>query len=55
MITKDTGGLGGWRMSRDHPNDSIFENGQNTEKCPGDLSRLAVFQTPMKNHQIKLM
>ena len=26
----------------DHPNDSIIENGQNTEKSPGDLRRLAV-------------
>ena len=28
--------------------------GQNTEKSPGDL-RLAVTQTPLKNHQLKLM
>ena len=35
-------GLGGWRTSRDHPNDSIVENCQNTKKSPGDLRRLAV-------------
>ena len=29
-------------MSRDHPNYYIIENGQNTEKSPGDLRRLAV-------------
>ena len=29
-------------MSGDHPNYSIIENGQNTEKSPGDLRRLAV-------------
>ena len=26
----------------DHPNESIIENGQKTEKSPGDLRRLAV-------------
>ena len=39
----------------DHPNYSIIENGQNTEKSPGDLRRLAVTQTPVKNHRLKLM
>ena len=38
-------------MSGDHPNYNIIENGQNTEKSPGDLRRLAVTQTPVKNHQ----
>ena len=52
---KGTGGLGSWRLSRDHPNDSIIENGQNTEKSPGDLRRLAVTQTPMKNYQLTPM
>ena len=42
-------------MSGDHPNDSIIENGQNTEKSPGDLRRLAVTQTPVKNHQLTMM
>ena len=28
----------------------VTENGQNTEKSSGDLRRLAVTQTPMKNH-----
>ena len=32
-------------------NDSITENGQNTEKSPGDLRILAVTQTSMKDHQ----
>ena len=48
-------GLGSWQMSGDHPNDSIVENGQNTERSPGDLRRLAVTQTPVKNHQLMLM
>ena len=31
----------------DYPNDSIAEDGQNTETSPGDLKRLAVTQTPV--------
>ena len=31
------------------------EDGQNTEMSPGDLRRLAVTQTPVKNHQLILM
>ena len=54
-IIKWFGGIRGWRTSGDHPNYSIIENGQNTEKSPGDLRRLAVAQTPVKNHQLKLM
>ena len=30
-------GLGVWRTRGDHPNYSIIENGQNTEKGPGDF------------------
>ena len=36
-------------------NDSIAENGQNTETSRGDLRRLVVTQTPVKNHQLTLM
>ena len=39
----------------DFPNDSIVQIGQNTEKSPGDLKRLAVTQTAMENHQLTLM
>ena len=42
-------------MTGDHPNDGIIEDGQNTEKSPGDLRRFAITQTPVKNHQLKLM
>ena len=45
---KRTGGLESWRTSGDRPNNSIVKNGQNTEKSPGDLRRLAVNQTPEK-------
>ena len=44
-IIKETGGLGKKRTSGDHPNYYTMENGQNTEKSPGDLRRLAVIQT----------
>ena len=54
-ITEGTGGLGSWRTSGDHPNYYIIENGQNTEKSPGDLRRLSVTQTPVKNHQLTLL
>ena len=33
----------------------IIENGQNTEESPGDLRRLAVTQSPVKDHQLTLM
>ena len=32
---------------------AIVENGQNTEKSPGNLRRLAIIQTPMKDHQLR--
>ena len=46
----EVGGTG-----RDYPNDSIAENGQNPEMSPGDLKRLAVTQTPVKNHPLAPM
>ena len=33
-ITKETGGLGSWKMCEDHRNYNIIEN---TENSPGDL------------------
>ena len=33
----------------------IIENGQNTEKGPVDFRRLAVTQSPVKDHQLTLM
>ncbi len=47
--------LGNHRTSGDHPNYCIIEISQNTEKSPGDLRRLAVSQTPVKDHQLTLM
>ena len=54
-VTKGTGTLGGRRTSGDQPNYNIIEIGQNTEKSLGDLRRLAITQTPTKDHQLKLM
>ena len=52
---KGPGGFGSKRTGGDYTNDSIAEDGQNTETSPGDLRRLAVTQTPVKNHQLILM
>ena len=54
-IIEGTGELGNKRMSGDHPNYYTIEIGQNTEKGPGDLWRLAVAQTSKKDHQLTLM
>ena len=54
-IIKGTGGLGNKSVSEDHPNNYIIENGQNTEKSPGDLRKLDVIQTPLKDYQLTLM
>ena len=55
MIIKRPGGLGSWRTGRDYSNDSIAENDQNPEKSPGDMRRLAVTQTPVKDYQLTLI
>ena len=47
--------FGNKRMSGGNQNYYITENGQNTEKSPGDLRGLAVCQTPVKDHQLTLM
>ena len=54
-LVKGAGRSENWRMCRDHSNYSNAEVGQNTEKCSGDLRRLAVTQTPVKDHQLTLM
>ena len=50
-----TGELGTKRRRVDHPNYCIIEIGQNTEKSPGDLWRLVVTQTPVRNLQLTLV
>ena len=49
-IDTGTGGLRNKRMNRDHPNYSIIKISQNTEKSPGNSKKLAVTQTPVRNH-----
>ncbi len=39
-------------MNGDHPNYNIIEIGENIEKNPGDLNRLAVTQTLVKGHHV---
>ena len=48
-IYKGTERLENKSTSGDHPNYSIIEIGQNTEKSPGDLKRLAVTQISVRN------
>ena len=48
-IGTGTGGLGNSGTGGDYPCYSIVEIGQNTEKGPGDLRRLAVTQNPGEN------
>ena len=54
-INKGTGRLENERTSEHYPNSYITEIGQNIEKSPGNLRRLDVTQTSMKNHQLTLM
>ena len=54
-IGKKTRGLGNKRTSGENLNYSIAEIGQNTNKSPGDLRRLVVTQTPVKDHQLILV
>ena len=54
-IIKGSRRLGKKRTRGDHPNYYIIVIGQNTEKSPEDLRRLAVTQTSLKDHQLTLM
>ena len=51
-IDTGTGGLGNKRTSRDHPSYNIIEIIHNTEKDLGDLRRLDIIQTPVRNHHL---
>ena len=50
-----SGGLRNERARGDPPNYSIVEIGQNTKKSRGDLRRVAVTQTLVKDHQLTLV
>ena len=55
VTNKGTGGHGNKRTKGDYPKNSINEIGQNTEKSPGDLRRIAVTKTPVEDHLLTLM
>ena len=50
-INKGTGRLGNKRTSGDHSNYNIIEIVQNMEESSGDLRRLVVIQTPIRNYR----
>ena len=54
-LVKGTWGLGNKRTSGNDPNYSFIKIGQNTEKCPEEMSRLVVTQTQVRNHQLTLV
>ena len=54
-LGKGTGRIGNQRKNRDQQDYRFVEIGQDTEKSPGNLRRLAVIQTPMKDHQETLV
>ena len=54
-IATGIGGIGNKRTSGNHPNYNIVVIGQNTKKSSGDLSRRAVSQTPVENHQLTVV
>ena len=54
-LLRGNGGIENWRTSGHYQNYYIIENGQNTEKSSGEMRRLLVTQTPMKDHQLTLM
>ena len=47
-IGKRTGRTRNWRTNRDYPDYSIVKIGLNTEKSPGNLSGVALIQSPVK-------
>ena len=42
-------------MNRNHTGHNIVKFGKNTQESPGNLSRCAVTQTPVEEHQLKLV
>ena len=53
--TKGDGKAGNRRTNWDHPDNSVVGIDRNKEKNSRDLRRLAVTQTPVKDHQLWLM
>ena len=53
-LGKGVGRVGNWRTNQDHPNYILVEIGKNIQKNPGDVRRLAVTQTSVKDYQLTL-
>ena len=54
-IGSGTRGLENIKTSGDHPDYYIIKISQNTEKYPGEMRKLAVRQTPMRNYLLTLV
>ena len=54
-LGKETRRIGDQKRNLNHPSYSIAKIGQNIKKSPGDLRRLAVTQTPVKDNKLKLL
>ena len=54
-IATRTEGLKNKTSSGENPNYRIIKIGQNTEKSPGNLKRLADTQIPIRNYQLTLV
>ena len=54
-LSKRVKGVRNQRMSVHHPKCTIVDVGWNTEKHLGDLRRLTVLQTSVKDHRITLV
>ena len=54
-LGKKNEGIEDLRKNVVHPDQSIVKIGLNTERSPRNLRRLAVTQTPVKDHQLTLM
>ena len=52
-LVKGTGRVGNPRNNRDHPHYNILKISWSTGKSPGDMRRLAVIRTPVKNAYVK--
>ena len=54
-LGKEAGRVGNHRKNRDDLDNSIVKIGQYTELSPGDLRRLAIIQTSVKDHLLMLV
>ena len=54
-LGKETGGIGNQRKNQDYADHGIDEISSATQKSPGDLKRLVVTQTRVKDNQLKMV